>query len=205
VSLRAEVRGPEGFHQLRVQVRRLVQPHRVHVEPAGSQSHGGQEPDRARPQHRRPPGLPHLQAALDLEGLRDPLLHDAGRFEENADLAKLTGDPDQVLGVLYVVLGEEAVYTTDAVFEVLVVGGHVGHPDPVIQARSGPPDPGHDVVPARQLGDVGTDVLDHAEALVSQHQEVRSFRRDAVLAGVDLSIRPVEPHPQHPHHHSPAT
>ena len=63
-------------------------------------------------------------------------------------------------------------HAADAVLEVRVVGGHVGHVDLVVEAGPGPADPGHHEVPGCEVGDGRADLLHDAQALVALDQEV---------------------------------
>ena len=112
---------------------------------------------------------------------------------------------DEVAGVLHVALGQEPVHAADAVLEVRVVRGHVGHVDLVVEAGPGAADPAHHEVAGGEVGHRGPDLLDHAQALVALDQEVEPVRGDAVLAGRDLLVRAVQPDPDDPDQDAPAS
>jgi hypothetical protein len=148
---------------------------------------------------RRPPDL---EAALYLVSLLDPLLHDARRLQQHADLAQGGRHPDDELRIIDVALGQVAVQQVDAALAVRLVGGHVGEADPVVDSVSRTPDRRHHVIAGYNVANVRPD-LEHApEGLVARHQEVVALGRRPVLGVVDLLVRPVHPDPQDLYEHA---
>ena len=110
--------------------------------------HRGQQADRAGAGHQQPPRLPGVEAPADALDVVPRLGDDAGRLQQNAELAERRVDLDGEARLDAKALGAEAVQALDAAFGVAAVAAHVpfaggaggaGH-------RVGPPHDADDVV-----------------------------------------------------------
>ena len=171
-----------------------------HLQPADA--HGGrrQDADRSRAEHGGAPGSP-AHAALDAEGLLQALLGDGHGLDQHRHGTQARRHRDDVLGVLDVAFGHEAVQALDAALEVMAGQAHVVLAGAARQAliRAGPPH-GRDHQIARRQGRSAWRRFDEAEVLVPEHQVRAAGRRFAVQPASDLGIGAAEPALQHLHH-----
>src|SRR2546422_10445475 len=88
-------------------------------------------------------------------------------LEQYPHVPQLLRHLDQELGILDVVLGQEAVTPADAPLEVHVVSGHVRGADAVVDAHSRPANRRDHVVAYHELGHPRADLGDDAEAFMT--------------------------------------
>ena len=92
----------------------------------------------------------------------------------------------------------------DSALVVDVVRGEVLEADLPIDARAGPTDARDDVSTGHdRIGHVRPDLLDDAEVLVADDQEVGARRGCTVLGGVDLLVRAVDADAEDANEHAP--
>ena len=132
----------------------------------------------------------------------DRLLRNAGGLHQHRDRLERRGDLHQEVRGLGVELGQEPVSQVDATFQIDIVGRHVLQTNPVVGARAGTTDRGHDVVAWLELADVWSHGHDLPETLVPENQIVVSWRGGPVLGGVDLLVGAVHPHLEHADQHA---
>ena len=195
----------QALDEPRIQVRFRREPEHGHVEPPQPQHESREQSERARASHGGAAGTPDPQAPLHLEGLGDALLDHGDRLEQHAHFGGRAGHANDVVVGVDVALGEEAMHLVDAALPVDVVGGQVLAADGVVDALARAAHRRHHVIARLEVPDVGTHALDHAEALVAQHQDLLARWRRAVLGGVDLAVGAVDADPQHLHQHAVAT
>ena len=148
--------------------------------------------------------MPHSQPALDLEGLGDPLLHDRCGLEQHPHVPQVLRHFHQELGILDVVLGQEAVTPADPALEVHVVGGHVRCADAIVDAHARASDRRDHVVARHQLRHPRADLFHDAEALVAEHEKRAALGGFPVLGGVDLLVGAVHADPEDANEDAPA-
>ena len=140
------VKVPRGLREVGVAMGLAGQPECRDLHAPKAEDECREEPDRPGAHHRGSPRAPHPQAPLDLVRLGDALLDDGHRLEEDADLAQAPWHLHDELGIVDVVLGEEAVSQVDPALDVGVVRAHVVGADQVVEAPPGAADGGDDMV-----------------------------------------------------------
>ena len=141
---------------------------------------------------------------LRQERLLDRLRANARRFGQDAEVRQPRGNPDDVLGVIDEVFGQEAVAEVDAALVVDLLPGEIVAPDLVVNGSTRPPDRARDKVAGLHLGHPVAHLHDLPEALMADDQVLAPRRRVAVERLVDLSIRSVDTDLEHLHPHGPA-
>src|SRR5271165_2670783 len=126
----------------------------VHLQSTQSKDERGQKSDGAGAHDRGGARPPHLQATLDLVSLYDAFLYDRHRLKQNGDILQSLRNLDDVLGIVDVILGQEAVQPADATLKVLIVGGHVVGADLVVEAIARAAHGSHYVLAGLELGDI---------------------------------------------------
>jgi hypothetical protein len=124
---------------------------------------------------------------LDLVCLFDPLLHNADRLQQHADLLQ-GGGYLYVLWIVHVALGQVTMQQVDVPLVVRIVGGDVVGADAIGR---------HHVVAGTETAHPRLDLQYSPERLVTGDQKVVALRGGAVLGVVDLLVRSVHPDAQH--------
>src|SRR5437763_16770092 len=92
------------------------------------------------------------------------------------------------LGIVHVVLGEEAVPQIDATLVVDIVRGHVVGADHVVDTAAWATNRGDDVVTGLEFGNVRPNLFDATETFMPDDEELVSWRGGAVFRRIDFFV-----------------
>jgi predicted amidohydrolase len=77
-----------------------------------------------------------------------------------------------------------------------IVGGHIVRADLIVDTLTGPANRRDDIIARLKVRDVWTDSFHTPKALVTEDQEVISWRRGAVFRSIDLLVGTINANPQ---------